>query len=62
MLYWALTFFIVSILAGVLGFTGISAAIAGAAQILFFVFIGLFVLSILLHVARSADQTISKNL
>jgi uncharacterized membrane protein YtjA (UPF0391 family) len=36
-------FFIVSIIAGVFGFTGISAATAGIAKVLFFIFIIVFV-------------------
>jgi uncharacterized membrane protein YtjA (UPF0391 family) len=39
MLKLALFFFIVSIIAGVFGFTGISAAAAGIAKVLFFIFI-----------------------
>jgi uncharacterized membrane protein YtjA (UPF0391 family) len=47
MLYWAVVFFIVAIVAGVFGFGGISAAATDIAQILFFVFIVLFVLSLI---------------
>ena len=47
MLYWALVFFIVSIVAAVFGFTGIAVAAAGIAKILFFVFLVLFVLSLI---------------
>lgn len=47
MLYWALVFFIVSILAAIFGFSGIAVATAGIAKILFFVFLILFVLSLL---------------
>jgi uncharacterized membrane protein YtjA (UPF0391 family) len=39
MLKLALFFLIVSIIAGVFGFTGISAAAAGIAKVLFFIFI-----------------------
>ena len=44
MLKLALFFFIVSIIAGVFGFTGISAAAAGIAKILFFIFIVAFLI------------------
>lgn len=47
MLSWAFTFFIVAILAGVLGFGGISTAMAGIAKILFFVFLIAFVVSLI---------------
>jgi uncharacterized membrane protein YtjA (UPF0391 family) len=40
----ALFFLIVSLIAGVLGFTGIAMAAAGIAKILFFVFLALFVI------------------
>jgi len=46
MLGWALTFFIVALIAAVFGFGGIASASAGIAQILFFVFIVLFVISL----------------
>lgn len=48
MLRWALIFFVVSIIAAVFGFGGISEAAAGIAKILFWVFIALFVISLLL--------------
>ena len=47
MLYWALVFFVVSIIAAVFGFTGVAAAPSRMAQILFFIFVGLFVLFLL---------------
>lgn len=45
MFSWALTFFILAVIAGLLGFTGIAGASAGIAQILFFVFLVLLVVS-----------------
>jgi uncharacterized membrane protein YtjA (UPF0391 family) len=45
MLNWALTFFVVAIIAGVLGFGGIAGEMAGIAKILFLVFLVLFVFS-----------------
>jgi len=47
MLYWAIVFFIISIIAALFGFTGIAIAFAGIAKILFFVFIVLFVLMLI---------------
>jgi len=44
MLKWALVFLVVSLVAGLFGFGGISAAAAGFAQILFFVFVVVFVI------------------
>ena len=48
MLSWALTFFVVAIIAAVLGFTSIAGAAAGIAKILFFVFLILFVVSLVM--------------
>jgi uncharacterized membrane protein YtjA (UPF0391 family) len=39
MLYYALVFFVVAVVAGFLGFTGIAGATFGIAKILFFVFL-----------------------
>ena len=52
MLRWALIFFIVALVAAVLGFTGIAVAAAGVAKILFFLFVALFLITLLGHVAR----------
>ncbi len=42
MLRWALLFFIVSIVAGFLGFSGVAVATAGIAKILFFIAVAIF--------------------
>ena len=47
MLYWSLLFFIVALIAGVFGFSGIAATTSGIARILFGIFIVLFLLSLL---------------
>lgn len=47
MLWWALVFFIVAIIAGAFGFGGIAGASAGIAQILFFVFLAVFLVSLI---------------
>jgi uncharacterized membrane protein YtjA (UPF0391 family) len=48
MLKWALIFAVVSIIAGVLGFTGVAAGAASIAQVLFFVFLLLCALFLVL--------------
>jgi len=58
MLYWAVVFFIVALIAGIFGFGGVAAASASVAQILFFVFLIGFVLSLVLHFARKVDDSI----
>jgi uncharacterized membrane protein YtjA (UPF0391 family) len=45
MLYWAASFFLIAILAAVLGFGGIADGAADIAKVLFFIFIVLFVVS-----------------
>jgi uncharacterized membrane protein YtjA (UPF0391 family) len=52
MLYYALVFLLVSIVAAIFGFGGIAIASAGIAKILFFVFIVLFLVSLITHAAR----------
>lgn len=46
MLKLAIIFFIVSVIAGALGFTNVSAGAGRIAKVLFFVFMALFVLAI----------------
>ena len=46
MLYWAVAFFVVALVAALFGFGGIASASAGIAQILFFIFIVLFVIAL----------------
>jgi uncharacterized membrane protein YtjA (UPF0391 family) len=52
MLYWMLVFFVVALLAGALGFGGMAGASAGIAQILFFLFVALGVISFLSGLLR----------
>ncbi|MEZ0228799.1 MAG: DUF1328 domain-containing protein [Planctomycetota bacterium] len=52
MLNWALTFFVVAIIAAVFGFGGIAGAATDMAKILFFVFLVLFVISSVVHLGR----------
>jgi uncharacterized membrane protein YtjA (UPF0391 family) len=47
-------FLLIAILAAVLGFTGVSLVAAGVAKILFFIFLVLFVVSLVVHVSRRA--------
>jgi uncharacterized membrane protein YtjA (UPF0391 family) len=56
MLYWALMFFVVALIAGVLGFTGIAIAAAGAAKLLFVVFLVLFLVSLIAHLLRGGGR------
>jgi len=47
MLRWAVTFFIIAIIAALLGFGGIAGAATNIAMLLFWVFVVLFVLALL---------------
>lgn len=49
MLSWALTFFIVAIIAAVFGFGGIASGATAIAQVLFFFFVVAFVASLIWH-------------
>lgn len=48
MLKWALIFLVISITAGVLGFTGIASGAAQIAKILFFIAIAIFVIFLIM--------------
>jgi uncharacterized membrane protein YtjA (UPF0391 family) len=56
MLYWALVFFVIALVAAVFGFTGISVAAAGIAKILFFVFLALFLVSLIASLAAPGPR------
>ena len=47
MLSWTVTFLIIAIIAAMFGFTGIYVMAAGIAKILFFIFIILFIISLI---------------
>jgi uncharacterized membrane protein YtjA (UPF0391 family) len=47
MLHWALVFLIIAMIAALFGFSGVYVAAAGIAKILFFIFLVLFIVSLL---------------
>jgi uncharacterized membrane protein YtjA (UPF0391 family) len=47
MLSWSVTFLIIALIAAALGFTGIAGTAVGIAKVLFFVFIVLFIISLI---------------
>ncbi|WP_459557771.1 DUF1328 domain-containing protein [Lacunimicrobium album] len=47
MLSWALTFLVIALIAAALGFGGIAGTSAGIAKILFFVFLIMFIVSLI---------------
>jgi uncharacterized membrane protein YtjA (UPF0391 family) len=53
MLHWAVVFLVVALLAAVFGFGGIAGTAAGIAKVLFFLFLVLFIVSLLLGRTRT---------
>ena len=58
MVYWALTFLLVAVIAAVFGFTGVALAAAGIAKLLFFVFLVLFVITFATHLTGRGSTRI----
>lgn len=56
MLNWAVTFFIIALIAAIFGFGGIAGASAGIAKFLFFAFLILFLASIIINVLRGGTR------
>ena len=54
MLAWAMTFLVVALIAGALGFGGIAGSAEGIARILFFVFLMLFALALVTGAGKGA--------
>ncbi len=52
MLSWSVTFFVIALIAAALGFGGLAGTFAGVAQILFFVFIALLILTFVARAVR----------
>ncbi|SPF79561.1 DUF1328 domain-containing protein [Pseudoprimorskyibacter insulae] len=58
MLGWAVTFLIVALIAALFGFGGIASASAGIAQVLFFLFLILFVIAAVAGAVRGRSPRI----
>ena len=52
MLYYALVFFIIAVVAALFGFGGIAAGAVEIAKVLFFIFLVLFVISLVVGLLR----------
>ncbi len=52
MLYYAVVFFVIALIAALFGYGGIAVGATGIAQILFFIFIIGFVISLILGLVR----------
>ncbi len=58
MLGLVILFFVLALIAGILGFTGVMTSMIGIAKILFIIFLILFVISIILYILRAMEATI----
>lgn len=58
MLRWALIFFVISLVAGVFGFTGIAQGARSIAKTLFFIAIALFVIFLVIAIAAGSALTL----
>ena len=55
MLSWALTFLVLALIAALFGFGGIAASATSIAKVLFFLFVVLFVVSLLVNMVRGQN-------
>lgn len=62
MLVWTFIFLIISIIAAIFGFTGVAVASAGIAQVLFYIFLGLFFISLILSLSKRSDESLNKHI
>lgn len=58
MLRWAVVFFVIALISGVLGFGGIAAGAVEIARILFVVFLVLFIVAALVHAIRGRSPPV----
>jgi len=58
MLSWALTFLVIALIAALLGFTGVAGTAVGIAKLLFWVFVVLFLVSIVASLVRGKSPPV----
>ena len=58
MLSWALTFLVIALIAALLGFTGVAGTAVGIAKLLFWVFVVLFLVSIVASLIRGKSPPV----
>ena len=59
MLHYAVVFFVIALVAALFGFGGIASASAGIAQLLFFIFLVLFVVSLVMGMGRRGSPPLT---
>jgi len=57
MLYWAAVFFVIAIVAGIFGFGSIAGGAASIAQVLFFIFVVLFLISLVVSLVKRGSPS-----
>lgn len=57
MLKWSVIFLVIALVAAAFGFGGIASAAAGIAKILFFIFLAIFVITLILGLAAARKIT-----
>jgi len=55
-IYWAIVFLIIALVAAFLGFFGVATAAAGIAKILFYIFLIMFLVSLIVGVSRRGTR------
>jgi uncharacterized membrane protein YtjA (UPF0391 family) len=58
LLGWALVFLVIAIIAAIFGFGVLAAASAGIAKILFYIFLAIFVITLIASLARGRGPTV----
>lgn len=56
MLYWAAMFFVIALVAALLGFFGVATAAAGIAKILFYIFLVIFLVTLIMGLGRRGTR------
>jgi uncharacterized membrane protein YtjA (UPF0391 family) len=56
MLGWAVFFLVIALVAAVFGFGGIAGTAVGIAKLLFFVFLAIFIISLIMGLARGRTR------
>jgi len=56
MLGWAVFFLVIALIAALFGFGGIAGTAVGVAKLLFFVFLAIFVISLIMGLARGRTR------
>jgi uncharacterized membrane protein YtjA (UPF0391 family) len=56
MLYWAAVFFVIALVAALFGFVGIATAAAGIAKLLFYIFLVIFLVTLVMGLGRRGTR------